>query len=117
MAKNISIFLSFFLFVLIAIPTSSSTRMLLQEVQELAPFCTEYNPALRCATPWDPDFTCPGGQHPCRSNCGISKCLAPFCPEYNPALRCATPWDSDFTCPEGQHPCRSNCGSSRCLTN
>ncbi|KAI3962020.1 hypothetical protein MKX01_039842 [Papaver californicum] len=77
MAKNISMLLiSFILFVLIAIPTASSTRMILQEVQELAPFCAEYNPALRCATPWNPEFTCPKGQHPCRSNCGRTRCLA-----------------------------------------
>ncbi|KAI3952805.1 hypothetical protein MKX01_006848 [Papaver californicum] len=117
MAKNISMFLSFFLFVLIAIPTSSSTRMMLQEVQELPEFCPEYDPELRCATPWDPEFTCPESQHPCRSNCGDTRCLPEFCPEYDPALRCATPWDPQFTCSEGQHPCRSNCGDSRCLTN
>ncbi|KAI3913177.1 hypothetical protein MKW98_007193 [Papaver atlanticum] len=56
----------------------SNSRMLLQEVQELAPFCAEYDPALRCATPWDPEFTCPEGQHPCRSNCGNSRCLANY---------------------------------------
>ncbi|KAI3871984.1 hypothetical protein MKW92_024711 [Papaver armeniacum] len=75
MAKT-SMFLGFFLSILIAMPTSSSSRMLLQEVQELAPFCAEYDPALRCATPWDPEFTCPEGQNPCRSNCSNSRCLA-----------------------------------------
>ncbi|KAI3956603.1 hypothetical protein MKW92_034332 [Papaver armeniacum] len=53
MAK-ISMFLSFFLFFLIAMPTSSSIAM---------------------RYPWDPEFTCPAGQHPCRSNCGRSRCL------------------------------------------
>ncbi|RZC63015.1 hypothetical protein C5167_024754 [Papaver somniferum] len=78
MAK-ISMFLSFVLFALIAMPTSSSaSRVLLQEVQELAPFCPEYDPRLRCATPWDPEFTCPAGQRPCRSNCGRSRCLPSY---------------------------------------
>ncbi|KAI3833998.1 hypothetical protein MKX03_003379 [Papaver bracteatum] len=62
MAK-ISMFLGLFLFVLIAMPTSSSSK---------------YDPRLRCATPWDPEFTCPAGQHPCRSNCGRSRCLPSY---------------------------------------
>ncbi|KAI3896616.1 hypothetical protein MKX03_029338 [Papaver bracteatum] len=45
-----SMFLGLFLFVLIAMPTSSSSSK----------------------------FTCPAGQYPCRSNCGRSRCLSNY---------------------------------------
>ncbi|MCL7033438.1 hypothetical protein MKW94_020395 [Papaver nudicaule] len=75
MAK-ISIFLSLFVFVLIAMPTSSFSRMLLQEVQEEAEFCPEFDPELQCANDWETGVICLEGQHPCRSNCGRTRCVA-----------------------------------------
>ncbi|MCL7027973.1 hypothetical protein MKW94_016637 [Papaver nudicaule] len=49
--------------------------MLLEEVQEEAEFCPEFNPALRCANNWETGVKCPEGQHPCWSNCGRTKCV------------------------------------------
>ncbi|KAI3925067.1 hypothetical protein MKW98_009717 [Papaver atlanticum] len=70
MAK-ISMFISFFLFVLIAIPTSSSSRMILEEVE----------PATKCPTP----------------DCSFVKCKPVFCLQvvlectnYTPCCGCPT---------------------------
>ncbi|RZC63012.1 hypothetical protein C5167_024746 [Papaver somniferum] len=79
MAKITSLFLCFFLFVLIAMPTSSATRMILQEgvsgCPRRAPSCAGVvcDPVVFC-----PLFVlnCPDGQYaykPCCS-CGQTCC-------------------------------------------
>ncbi|MCL7038394.1 hypothetical protein MKW94_018959 [Papaver nudicaule] len=49
--------------------------MLLEVVQEEAEFCPEFDPALRCANDWETGVKCPEGHHPCRSNCGRTRCV------------------------------------------
>ncbi|KAI3965259.1 hypothetical protein MKW92_025707 [Papaver armeniacum] len=75
MAK-ISMFLSFFLFVLIAMPSSSSSRMMLEEDQDVPNKC----PKIMClAVVCEPEvfcpqvvLECPNGQYtPC---CGCPTC-------------------------------------------
>ncbi|RZC55906.1 hypothetical protein C5167_014767 [Papaver somniferum] len=73
--EKMSVFLSFFLFVLIAMPTSSSSRMILEEVEAInkcpKPDCS----LVRCKLPiYCPKvfLICPKGKYtPC---CSCPKC-------------------------------------------
>ncbi|KAI3925066.1 hypothetical protein MKW98_009716 [Papaver atlanticum] len=79
MAKT-SMFLGFFLFVLIAMPTSSSSRMILEEVQEVVnkfPGVLKSRQLLPCpCVPEDcSPLECPIGTRPTRLHC----CGCPVC--------------------------------------
>ncbi|KAI3833993.1 hypothetical protein MKX03_003374 [Papaver bracteatum] len=81
MAKTTSLFLCFFLFVLIAIPTSSATRMMLREDVSGCPrrvkSCARVvcNPRIFC-----PLFVinCPDGQYAYKPCCSCSQTCCPI---------------------------------------
>ncbi|MCL7024558.1 hypothetical protein MKW94_013868 [Papaver nudicaule] len=71
MAKISVVFLCFFLFVLIANPVSSSSRMLLQKDR-----CPDYDGTLVCVQECAPNTSaCPIGQKQLLADgCGCTKC-------------------------------------------
>ncbi|MCL7037951.1 hypothetical protein MKW94_025612 [Papaver nudicaule] len=78
MAAKMNLLLSFFLFVLIAMPASSSSRMILEEDQGVVPKCPKFK-CLQIVCP-EPRKVCPlikcsskGSYTPC---CGCPRCCA-----------------------------------------